>query len=93
MITLAVLFVVDQVVKNWQELTKGAGGLSGIPILTGSAWLWLAAFAGAVRRALVRETRIGRFAVATREDEIAAPALGHPAVRRPATPLGSSASP
>ena len=31
MITLAVLFVVDQVVKNWQELTKGAGGLSGVP--------------------------------------------------------------
>ncbi len=29
MITLAVLFVVDQGVKNWQELTRGAGGLSG----------------------------------------------------------------
>ncbi len=26
MITLAVLFVVDQAVKNWQELTRGAGG-------------------------------------------------------------------
>ena len=31
MITLAVLFVVDQAVKNWQELTRGAGGLSGVP--------------------------------------------------------------
>ena len=31
MITLAVLFVADQVVKNWPDLTKGADGLKGIP--------------------------------------------------------------
>ena len=31
MITLAMLFVVDQMVKNWTELTRGAGGLSGVP--------------------------------------------------------------
>ena len=43
MITLAALFVVDQVVKNWTELTKGAGGLSGISRLTTNTWLWLAA--------------------------------------------------
>jgi branched-chain amino acid transport system permease protein len=76
MITLAVLFVVDQGVKNWQELTKGAGGLSGVPILTGTTWLWLATALAMLIAHWFGETRAGRFAVATREDEIAAPSLG-----------------
>ncbi len=76
MITLAVLFVVDQVVKNWQELTKGAGGLSGVPTLQGTVWLWLAAALAMFVAHWFGETRAGRFAVATREDEIAAPSLG-----------------
>ncbi|MGI9051641.1 MAG: branched-chain amino acid ABC transporter ATP-binding protein/permease [Ilumatobacteraceae bacterium] len=76
MITLAVLFVVDQAVKNWQELTRGAGGLSGVPRHTTNTWLWVAVLGGLVVVNLFRQTRIGRFAVATREDEIAAPAIG-----------------
>ena len=76
MITLAVLFVVDQAVKNWQELTKGAGGLSGVPTLAGTWWLWVGAFAGLLVAHGFAETRAGRQAVATREDELAAPALG-----------------
>ena len=76
MITLAVLFVVDQAVKNWQELTRGAGGLSGVPRIETNTWLWVAAFAALFVVTMFRETRSGRFAVATREDEIAAPAIG-----------------
>ncbi len=76
MITLAALFVVDQVVKNWKELTRGAGGLSGIPRIEGNGWLWVGAFIALVVAHLFQETRIGRFAIATREDELAAPALG-----------------
>ena len=76
MITLAVLFVVDQAVKNWQELTKGAGGLSGVPTLAGTWWLWVGAFVGLLVAHGFAETRAGRLAVATREDELAAPALG-----------------
>jgi branched-chain amino acid transport system permease protein len=76
MITLAVLFVVDQAVKNWQELTRGAGGLSSVPRITTNTWLWVAALAAVVAVGFFRETRVGRFAVATREDEIAAPAIG-----------------
>ena len=76
MITLALLFVVEQLVKNWKELTRGAGGLSGIPILRGNGWLYLGAFIALVVAAFFQEVRIGRFAVATREDELAAPALG-----------------
>jgi branched-chain amino acid transport system permease protein len=76
MITLAVLFVVDQLVKNWQELTKGAGGLSGVPTLSGTTWLWVGGIIGLFIAHWFAETRRGRFAIATREDEIAAPALG-----------------
>ncbi|MEQ1873748.1 MAG: ATP-binding cassette domain-containing protein [Ilumatobacteraceae bacterium] len=76
MITLAALFVVEQVVKNWQELTRGAGGLSGITRLEGNTWLWVGAFIALVIAHFFQETRIGRFAIATREDELAAPALG-----------------
>ena len=76
MITLAALFVVEQLVKNWKELTRGAGGLSGIPRLEGNGWLWVSAFVALVIAHFFQETRIGRFAIATREDELAAPALG-----------------
>jgi len=76
MITLAALFVVEQLVKNWKELTRGAGGLSGIPRLEGNGWLWVGAFVALLIAHFFQETRIGRFAIATREDELAAPALG-----------------
>ena len=76
MITLAALFVVEQLVKNWKELTRGAGGLSGIARLEGNGWLWVGAFVALFVAHLFQETRIGRFAIATREDELAAPALG-----------------
>ena len=76
MITLAALFVVEQLVKNWKELTRGAGGLSGISRLEGNTWLWVGAFIALFIAHLFQETRIGRFAIATREDELAAPALG-----------------
>ncbi len=75
MITLAALYVVDQVVKNWKEMTRGAGGLSAIPRI-GSVWLWVGAAVALLVAHFFQETRIGRFAVATREDELAAPALG-----------------
>jgi branched-chain amino acid transport system permease protein len=76
MITLALLFVVDQAVKNWSELTRGAGGLSSVPRLAGNTWLWVAALAALVAANLFAESRTGRFAAATRDDEIAAPAIG-----------------
>jgi len=76
MITLAGLFVVDQVVKNWKELTRGAGGLSGVPRIEGNGWLWVGALIALVIAHLFQETRIGRFSIASREDELAAPALG-----------------
>jgi branched-chain amino acid transport system permease protein len=76
MITLALLFVVDQAVKNWSELTRGAGGLSGVPRIAGNTWLWVAALGALIAANFFAETRLGRFAAATRDDEIAAPAIG-----------------
>ncbi|MBI5090664.1 MAG: ATP-binding cassette domain-containing protein [Actinobacteria bacterium] len=75
MITLAVLVMFEQVVKNWQELTRGAGGLSGVPII-GSSWLYVSALLSLFVACAFQQSRVGRFAVATREDELAAPALG-----------------
>ena len=57
MITLAVLFVVDQMVKNWTELTRGAGGLSGVPRLTTNTWLWVAALGALIAANWFGETR------------------------------------
>jgi branched-chain amino acid transport system permease protein len=82
MITLAVLFVVDQVVKNWEDLTRGAGGLSGVPRLSTGLWLWVSVLLALVVAHGFSETRLGRLTVATREDELAAPALG---IRVPVT--------
>jgi branched-chain amino acid transport system permease protein len=75
MITLAVLVMFEQVVKNWKELTRGAGGLSGVPII-GSSWLYVTALVALFAACVFQQSRMGRFAVATREDELAAPALG-----------------
>lgn len=86
MITLAILFVVDQVVKNWNDLTRGAGGLSGVPRLATGFWLWVAALVAMIVAHAFQETRLGRFAIATREDELAAPALG---IRLPVARYGA----
>jgi branched-chain amino acid transport system permease protein len=75
MITLAVLVMVEQIVKNWSELTRGAGGLSGVPTI-GRGWLYVAAGVALVACCAFQQSRLGRFAIATREDELAAPALG-----------------
>ncbi|MCU1360302.1 MAG: inner-rane translocator, partial [Ilumatobacteraceae bacterium] len=75
MITLAVLVMFEQIVKNWKELTRGAGGLSGVPIV-GSSWLYVSALVALFVTCVYQQSRTGRFAVATREDELAAPALG-----------------
>jgi len=76
MITLAFLFVVEAVTKNWRDMTNGAGNLSGIPRLEGRAWPLLLAGAAIVIAAWFRNTRAGRLAQATREDELAASAMG-----------------
>ncbi len=76
MITLALLFVVLQVANNWKDLTNGTGGLSSIPRLSGNFWPIVGAVLAIVVAVSFRHSRSGRLAVATREDELAASAMG-----------------
>jgi branched-chain amino acid transport system permease protein len=76
MITLAVLFVFHAVALNWQELTNGAGGMFGIPRLRTRTWIYVGLLISVVGARIFRETRIGRWAQAGREDRIAAESMG-----------------
>jgi branched-chain amino acid transport system permease protein len=76
MITLALLFVVKQVAENWKDLTNGAGNLSSIPRLTGNRWPIIGAVIAIVVAVVFKASRTGRLAIATREDELAAGAMG-----------------
>ena len=76
MITLALLFVVLQVANNWKDLTNGTGGLSSIPRLAGTQWPIFGTVMAIGVAVWFRHSRSGRMAVATREDELAASAMG-----------------
>jgi branched-chain amino acid transport system permease protein len=76
MITLAFLFMVEAVAKNYKNLTNGAGNLSGIPRLEGRVWILVLSAIVVVVASAFRYTRLGRLAQATREDELAARAMG-----------------
>ncbi|TPW13529.1 MAG: high-affinity branched-chain amino acid transport ATP-binding protein [Acidimicrobiaceae bacterium] len=76
MITLAFLFVVRQVAENWKDLTNGAGNLSSVPRLDGNGWAIVGAVLAVFVAVSFRASKVGRLAVATREDELAAGAMG-----------------
>ena len=78
-ITLALLFVVHEVARNWTDLT--GGGRSGISFslgnkLEGRTWIYVLLFASILVARLFRQTRTGRLAQAAREDDLAARAVG-----------------
>ena len=78
-ITLALLFVVHEVARNWTDLT--GGGRSGISFtlgnkLEGRFWIYVLLFAAILVARLFRQTRTGRLAQAAREDDLAARAVG-----------------
>jgi branched-chain amino acid transport system permease protein len=76
MITLAFLFIVRQVAENRTDLTGGAQNLSSIPRLDGYGWALFGAIVAIATAVMFRSTKTGRLAVATREDELAAGAMG-----------------
>tara|TARA_B100000482_G_scaffold169255_1_gene135035 strand:- start:389 stop:2227 length:1839 start_codon:yes stop_codon:yes gene_type:complete len=87
-ITLALLFVVHEVAKNWIDLTRGGKtGLSFSPLgnatLQGRGWIYIALLFAIISARLFKETRLGRLAQAAREDDLAARAVGiDPAVQQ-----------
>ncbi len=76
MITLAFLSIVRQVAENRKDLTGGAQNLSSIPRLEGWSWPVFGAFLAVLIAVFFRSSKTGRLAVATREDELAAGAMG-----------------
>jgi branched-chain amino acid transport system permease protein len=95
MITLAFLFMVEAVARNYKDLTGGGQNLSGIPRLEGRAWVLVLCVLTVVIASAFRFSRVGRLAQATREDELAARAVGinltHPRFVRWCCPPGWSA--
>jgi branched-chain amino acid transport system permease protein len=76
MITLAFLSIVRQVAENRKDLTGGAQNLSSVPRLEGWSWPVFGAFLAVLIAVFFRSSKTGRLAVATREDELAAGAMG-----------------
>ena len=78
-ITLALLFVTHEVARNWPELTGGAR--AGLSFRIGGALdtrvpIYLALIGALVVSRLYAQSRSGRLAVAAREDDLAARAMG-----------------
>ncbi|MCC6224665.1 MAG: ATP-binding cassette domain-containing protein [Thermoleophilia bacterium] len=78
MITLALLFVVHEVARNYADLTNGRAGLTFGPgnSLEDRTWIYVILLAAILIARLFRETETGRLAQAAREDDLAARALG-----------------
>ena len=87
-ITLALLFVVHEVARNWTDLTRGGKiGLSFSPFgnvtLEGKNWIYVFLFCAVLLARLFKETRIGRFAQCVRENDLAARTMGiDPAIQQ-----------
>jgi len=78
-ITLALLFVTHEVARNWTQLTRGdRAGLSFRigGTLDGRLWIYIALFCTLVAGRMFATSRNGRLAVAAREDNLAARAMG-----------------
>ena len=80
-ITLALLFVVHEVARNWIDLTRGGKtGLSFSPLgnatLQGRGWVYILLAGSILVARLFRESRTGRLAQAAREDDLAARSMG-----------------
>lgn len=73
--TLIMLIVINQVARNWRDVTNGTAGVPGVPVSTTtvSALVWSFLFIAVVFA--FQQSRFGVRLRATREDEVAASAL------------------
>jgi len=74
--SLAVLQIVYVVAANWMNVTNGELGLTGIPLLGNVTELWMVAVVAIGAALFFQQSRWGRRLRASREDEVAARALG-----------------
>ena len=74
--TFAFLVIVNVVLSGWTGITGGRRALYGVPIYTGLGWTIGLAVTGLVITRIVRDSRAGLQLRASREDEVAARAMG-----------------
>ena len=74
--TLAILIVVHEVITNWVDLTGGNKAFHSIPLETTLPKMLIIAFLAIVVARLFRESAFGLRLQASREDELAATAVG-----------------
>jgi branched-chain amino acid transport system permease protein len=74
--TFSLLIIVNVVADNWKELTNGSGGVAGVPTVmtVDRALLW--ALAAIAIAAMFKGSSVGLRLRASREDDIAARAVG-----------------
>ena len=75
-VTLALLVIVRNVATNWDDLSGGAEGLYGFSTLDSMWWAIGAALLAVTVALCFRESRLGLRLQASREDELAAAAMG-----------------
>lgn len=74
--TFAILIIANAVVSNWQDVTGGTSGIAGVPLTLGrdEALIW--ATVTIVAAYLFQRSNLGFRLRASREDEVAARAIG-----------------
>jgi branched-chain amino acid transport system permease protein len=75
-ITLALLEIVHEAALSWIELTDGGTGLGFIPRLENRTPIFIVLIGSLITARIFGESRIGRWAKAAREDDVAANVLG-----------------
>jgi len=74
--SLALLVVVEQLAINLDDVTRGARGLAGIPMLTTPVWVWSVAILAVYVAARIKTSGFGLLLGAIRLDDVAAAASG-----------------
>jgi branched-chain amino acid transport system permease protein len=75
---LSLVLIANVVFANWTGVTRGAGGLFGVPFATTVAWALVWAIVAVFAARLFKDSATGLQLQASREDELAAPSVGVP---------------
>lgn len=73
---LSLVLIANVVFGNWTGVTRGAGGLFGVPFATTVAWALVWAIVAVFAARLFKDSASGLQLQASREDELAAPSVG-----------------
>lgn len=79
--TLGLIVIVQSFAMNWDGITRGGSGLSGIPRLTGVWWAFAAFVVVVVLTWRIKFSSLGRAMMAVRENDLAAECAGIDAAR------------